>query len=795
MSNQRSLRHRITGALVLSLGAAAFAPAQCGFDWQPGSSWPGPNGAVMALVNAANGDLIAGGWFEVADAAVVHHVARWNGSNWDAVGAGFDGDVNALAVLANGDFVAGGAFTLTGGLPANRIARWNGSTWSPLGAGLDGVVRELLLLPNGDLVAGGAFTTAGGLAAPGVARWDGVSWHAMGAGLPGTVRALARTSNGDVFAGGAFGPDGLARWNGSSWTAIPGVGWDVYQLAVLPNDHVVIGGHFWLHGAIVNLARWDGAQATTFATPVHGAVSALSVAPNGDLVAGGGGTVFTTNVARWSAGTWTALGVGSPESVIVIVHDRAGRVVAGCNPGEVEPLQPAVVRWDGSAWLPLGAAVPAVSVWCAVRTADGSVYVGGWFAGIAGVAANNIARWTGAGWQALGAGVDGYVTALAAASNGDLLVGGEFTAAGGAPARRIARWNGFAWSTVGAGLGDAPQALAATPAGEVFAIPASSYGYPLRRFDGTTWATVPLPAGPVRALAVEPGGSVLVAGSFGPFLGMVRYSAGVLQYLPAPAEITQMLVTSEGTLYAAKLSPDARVMRRDGIGWTTIGQMPAGEPGAYALGELPNGDLVIAGEFAQVSSVPARRLAHWDGSVWRAFAAAPEPGALIAIATTRAGEVVIGGNISWLGGDVHPGFARAAPTCPAAAATFGVGCTGSAGPVALQATNLPWTGGTFRAAATGLPPLALAVHAVGTPLPATPLPLATSNCWWFVAPILLDLVAPAGSTAVATFAVPRTASLVGQLVHTQLVVVERDATLALQRLTSSNALQLTIGGF
>jgi trimeric autotransporter adhesin len=55
---------------------------------------------------------------------------------------------------------------------AGRIARWDGSAWHPMGAGFDQFVASLFVYA-GDLIAAGSFTTAGGVAANGVARWDG----------------------------------------------------------------------------------------------------------------------------------------------------------------------------------------------------------------------------------------------------------------------------------------------------------------------------------------------------------------------------------------------------------------------------------------------------------------------------------------------------------------------------------------------------------------------------------------------------------------------------------------------
>lgn len=46
--------------------------------------------------------------------------------------------VSALAVLPNGDLVAGGEFDIAGGVSANKIARWDGTAWYGMGIVQDG---------------------------------------------------------------------------------------------------------------------------------------------------------------------------------------------------------------------------------------------------------------------------------------------------------------------------------------------------------------------------------------------------------------------------------------------------------------------------------------------------------------------------------------------------------------------------------------------------------------------------------------------------------------------------------
>jgi hypothetical protein len=201
------------------------------------------------------------------------NIAKWNGSDWSALGSGVNSPVSALASSAS-DLYAGGGFTIAGGIPARNIAKWNGNDWSPLGSGMNGAVYALAV-SGSDLYAGGAFTTAGGVPANCIAKWSGNSWSALGSGISGAppnsgpsvvVFALA-VSGGNLYAGGHFAMAGgmpayfLAKWNGSNWSALgSGMGGgnfpDVVALAVSGND-LYAGGSFMTAGRKVSpyLAR------------------------------------------------------------------------------------------------------------------------------------------------------------------------------------------------------------------------------------------------------------------------------------------------------------------------------------------------------------------------------------------------------------------------------------------------------------------------------------------------------------------------------------------------------------
>ncbi len=307
--------------------------------------WHGWNGPIEAALPLRGGDLVVGGDFTQAGSVAAARIARWNGAVWSPLGAGLGGDPPgdrgfALLELANGDLVAGGSFTIAGNVAVNHIARWDGAGWSPLGAGLPYPVQALRLLPNGDLAAG-----VGNFPGPGeVWRWNGVAWARLGPTMDGVVSALGVSSSGELLAGGRFQTIGavavphLARWSGAGWSAFAG-GRPAAVDAILElrNGDLAVGGQFPSLGFVT---RWNGTSWSGFgtglgATFVASAVESLVELPDGDLVAAGafaqslGGLPALRNIARWDGAAWLPLGGGLDGRAHTLAMTSTGELFVG----------------------------------------------------------------------------------------------------------------------------------------------------------------------------------------------------------------------------------------------------------------------------------------------------------------------------------------------------------------------------------------------------------------------------------------------------------------------------------
>ncbi|MDO7854265.1 T9SS type A sorting domain-containing protein [Hymenobacter convexus] len=340
-------------------------------------------------------------------------------------------------------------------------------------------------------------------------------------------------------------------------------------------------------------------------------------------------------------------------------------------------------RWQDGFGLTNGAAY-------IVRTvvqAGTDIYVGGEFMAVGNVAANRVARWNGTAWSALGTGtnngMNGYVYALAVASNGDLYAGGTFNQAGGAPASCIARWNGTAWSSLGTGTANGVDAyvyaLAIASNGDVYAGGAFNRagGAPanrMARWDGTAWS--PLGAGMsssngttgyVYALALAGNGDLYAGGAFthagGALANRVARWNGVA-WNPLGAglgggvsqDVEALAVASNGDVYAggyftlASGVPANYIARWNGTAWSALGTGTGASNGVnytvFALAVAGNGDVYAGGYFVQAGGAPTCRVARWNGTAWTSLGtgAGNAAGDVVrALAVTGNGDVYAGG--------------------------------------------------------------------------------------------------------------------------------------------------------
>ncbi|WP_201987648.1 T9SS type A sorting domain-containing protein [Hymenobacter rubidus] len=456
-------------------------------------------------------------------------------------------------------------------------------------------------------------------------RW--ASGFGLANGTDGTVYAVVQSGT-DMYIGGDFTTVGnvaanyVAKWNGTAWSPLGtgvgnGLNGVVSALVVAGNGDVYAGGSFTLAGAVAvsRVAKWNG---TAWSSLGNGAgnglnnyVQALAVASNGDVYAGGyftqAGGVAASGVAKWNGATWSPLGTGVVSStgangiVNALVVTGNGDVYAG---GDFTLAGGAtannVAKWNGSAWSSLGTGVSG-RVFALAVAGNGDVYAGGEFFTAGSLAVNAVAKWNGTAWSTLDVGTNGFVNALAVAGNGDVYAGGYFTQAGGAAANNVAKWNGTSWSALGTGL------------------------------------TVGV-YGSVYALAVAGNGDVYAGSNF----------------------------TLAGGVTANSIA------KWNGSAWSSLGTgTGTGVYGnIYAVAVAGNGDVYAGGKFIQAGGAAANNVAKWNGSVWAPLGTGTNS-TVSALALSPNSKLYAGGSFSAVGdiSKVMAHFGIYDPNAPLATAT------------------------------------------------------------------------------------------------------------------------------
>jgi hypothetical protein len=315
-------------------------------DW--GGVKTGFNGTVHSLVFDSKGNLYAGGAFTLQGATTVNYVAKYNGSVWSTMAnsgassdVGMNGAVNELLVDADDNVYATGAFTAAGGVAASYIAKWNGSAWEALGAGLNLDGNGLAIGLDGAIYAVGAFTTAGGSAANRVAKWSGGAWSAIDStSLNNTAYGCVVGLDGYLYVCGSFTTAGgntvnrISYWNGTDWqvmgpNASPGLNGLANKLSVAPNGYIYVTGQFTTAGGESSpyIARWNG-TAWRAIPGLTGGTQAWAMFWSGNTLWVGGNftsvsgddvasSLVTLSNAGGGRGSWTHVDVDLPGSANV----------------------------------------------------------------------------------------------------------------------------------------------------------------------------------------------------------------------------------------------------------------------------------------------------------------------------------------------------------------------------------------------------------------------------------------------------------------------------------------------
>lgn len=325
--------------------------------------------------------LYVGGVFIEVDDKPIRGMARWNGLQWDSLGAGIDNlslgwPQNTFAITRyNNEIYVGGAFTSAGSIWSEKIAKWNGTQWDsllikPFRANNSGAVCTLQPI-GGYLYMGGTFDTVAGFPCQSIARWDETNWSSLNFPvLQNTYINAIAEYNGEIYASGSFrntlndSISCILRWDGFSWRSvgggIKGTVANIASMAVY-NGELYVAGIFYQSAGNVgdHIQKWNG---TTWSNV-------------GGSTGGGNGQIHKLLVHD---GKLYALGV----------FDFAGGIPANY-----------FASWDGTDWCGIGSTFSNVlTAGCVYKD---TLYVGGGFRTIDVDSFSRIAKWVGGNYTSV----------------------------------------------------------------------------------------------------------------------------------------------------------------------------------------------------------------------------------------------------------------------------------------------------------------------------------------------------------------------------------------------------------
>lgn len=588
-----------------------------------------------------DGKILVGGFFTNLAGVARQGLARLeaDGSADLTFDAGQPWSVSALARQPDGKILVGGNFSTLGFGAATNLGRIlpNGSLDPNFYAQVNGLVHTLALRPDGKILAGGAFTEVNGVARTNLAllHSDGTLDETFDPQPGGQVLSLALTPEGKILAGGTFTNVGsLARTNlvrlhpggtvDESFTS--GTDGAVNVILLQSNGRIVLVGSFSTVNGVprVGLARLEpeGTLDPAFAPQTgNTSVFAAALQPDGHLLVGGNFlTVAGQNRTRIARVLNPDAAPQSLSQTGQTLQWQRGGAAPDFLRAEAEAVTP-----NGT--LSLGEMERLAGGWQISHPAIGSnwtvrlrgVLPGGYRNGSASLAETSWGRPTFLAHPASQTNQYGVPTTFRARTLGTEPMTYRWFK-DGQPLTNDARVTGANLAAL------VVNTTVPTDAGHYWVVASNTFGMATSQVAVLTVAGAGLAAvnGPVRALAVQPDGQLLVGGQF----------------------------TQVGTLARTNLAR----LRRDGSVDTTFSAWANSNVQAMAV--QPDGRILVGGMFTNLGGQYRLRLGRlWrDGSVDTGFVAHaasmsnPSAAAIHALLIEPMDSIVVGGEFNFLAG-------------------------------------------------------------------------------------------------------------------------------------------------
>ena len=323
-----------------------------------GTTWTAVGNEQVYITGMAvdnEGHLVVTGYFEnLSGVPEADYIAKWDGDSWLALGSNGAGDgfLNAVGYLitagSNSSLYVSGEFTDVAGIVGNNyIAKWNGSNWEAIGEHvIDGDEVDLqassLLVDSTSgtdvLYVAGSFYWEDHEDLQ-VAKWDGTAWSAIEGDSPldGYVNSLAQAPTGALVAVGQFSwrnedsYSSIASWDGKSWRPLGSDDAYLTTVVVTSDSRLIVGGSFRDLGDSLT-ADW-----LAISQPVarlRNVGTSATVTPN--IGPENGGTTVTLTGTHFSQATQVKFGTIVATNLTVISENTISVVTPAHAPGVVD---------------------------------------------------------------------------------------------------------------------------------------------------------------------------------------------------------------------------------------------------------------------------------------------------------------------------------------------------------------------------------------------------------------------------------------------------------------------------
>jgi len=429
----------------------------------------------------AAGNIYIVGSFTSVNGISISGVAKYNGSNWSAMGSGIavspSNQARAIHCFQGQVYIAG-PFTNISGITSNGFAKWNGTSWSTLNSGgmMLGLSAHFTEF-NNELYVSANSSPTGINGSNRVFKFTGSTLIQLGNNFDSDIYHL-RFVNNRLYVAGNFTACGttpinhLAYWNGSAWVDDgQGLNFTTYDIAANTNCTMVAGtsspsgsSYNFQNAAVLRLNKWMPSG-----NGMNGIIQTLLV--DGSFVYAGGNFTeaggLTGRVMIWNGLEWDTLNGGMIiHTIRDMVFYNNSLYIGGSFTDPVTLGARHLARWDGSQWVEVPGDVNDDVF--ALEVYNNELYIGGSFTSMGSGPANQIVKYNGTTWTNLSSLTNNTVKDIKFDQNGIMYVGGGFTTIGGVQARRIAKFDGTTWSEVGSGVDNFVNAIGISPTNELY---------------------------------------------------------------------------------------------------------------------------------------------------------------------------------------------------------------------------------------------------------------------------------------------------------------------------------------